>query len=149
MLIQLKDGSIWLLHLDDGPIIKDWKKSHKLLIRPAYTSFWPDFMIVYKYVLTNLNLNAEVGIRLASLPEESFRIESIDRTSKRILLNDLTIWDIDVKSDLAGWQEGNRIVIGMNNEWTAATYPQILINGDLNNQPYVSAIQGVDDDNNN
>jgi hypothetical protein len=139
-LIQLKDSSIWSVHPDYMNICRSWKKSHQLFIQPHYSCFWPDALIVYRYVLYNLDEDTDIPVYLEKIENSVFLIEAVNATTHTILLNNKAIWRIDDQADLSNWKEGQRILVGVNNEWHNAHYPQILINGDLDDHPYVSAI---------
>lgn len=139
-LIQLKDSSIWSILSEDREIINNWKKSHELFIQPVHSSFWPDFFIQYNYALYNLNEDAVVSVFLKQIENNALFIEIIDIASKTIYLNDKTMWKIDEKADISNWKMGQRILIGVHNQWRTFPYPQILINADLYYHPYISAV---------
>lgn len=139
-LIQLQDSSIWSINPDFMNSIQHWKKSHKLLIQPNYSYFWPHYLIVYNYNLYNLDEDADIPVYLKQIENSAFLIETIDAVNRTILLEDKTIWGIDDQADISNWKAGQRILVGVNHEWYNAQYPQILINGDLDDHPYISAI---------
>lgn len=138
-LIQLNDSSIWYILEEDRHVIKDWKKSHELFIKPAYSCFWPEFLMTYNYVLQNLTENAVVAVYLNQIENHALSIETIDIVTHSILLNDKTVWKIDEQSNISDWKIEQRILVGVNNRWYVTEYPQILINGDLIGYPYVCA----------
>ena len=138
-LIQLNDSSIWSINQDYMKGIQNWKKSHHLFIQPNYSYFWPDYLIVYNYTLYNLDQDTDIPVCLEKI-ESAFLIEAIDAATHTILLDDKTIWGIDDQVDISNWKAGQRILVGVNHEWYSAQYPQILINGDLDGHPHVSAI---------
>lgn len=139
-LIQLNDGSIWSLNPDYMEGIQNWKKSHKLFIQPHYSYFWPDYLIVYNYIVYNLDQDAEIPIYLEKIENSAFLIEELDTATHAIFLDDKTIWKIDDQADISNWKRGQRILVGVNHEWYSAQYPHILINGDLDGNPHVPAI---------
>lgn len=137
--MQLKDSSIWSINPSYMGDIQHWKKSHHLFIQPNYSYFWPDYLIVYNYTLYNLDTDTDIPVCLEKI-ESAFLIEAIDAVTHTILLDDKTIWGIDDQTNISNWKAGQRILVGVNHEWYSGQYPQILINGDLDGHPHVSAI---------
>lgn len=146
-LIQLDDGSIWRVLGEDCKKMVKWKKKHLVAIIPTYSWLYPDFMIAYKYVLQNLTLNEVINVYFSTFSkDETFylSIEEIDYNLGTIRLNDKSCWEVNVEnnSHFFSWQNGDRLMIGVNHLWLQEQYPQILINADRNlyKQPFLPAI---------
>lgn len=143
-VVQLHDSSKWEIHSHDQAKVKEWRKSQTVFLKPAYSSFWPSMFITYNYVLYNKSLNEVAGARLILAPPpegvNTFTVADTDPYHKIVQLNDGTNWQMDPDdSGFSEWKKGNRVLVGVNNQWHTDPYPHILINADLSGRPYCKA----------
>ena len=138
-IVQLHDTSKWFVHPSQRHIVLKWFQSDELFIKPCSSCFSS-----YQYVLYNRKSQEAVEVNLKSSPlpmvAHSFRIVNIEPYNRLVQLSDNTIWQIDSQDyHFAYWQIGQRVLVGVNNGWRAAPLPHILINVDLQKEPYSQA----------
>jgi hypothetical protein len=92
----------------------------------------------------NPEINQAVGVNLISPPlpmgAHTFRIIHIEPNKHLVLLSDNTIWKVENAYHFSQWQIGQRVFVGVNNNWRTALFPHILINVDISGEPYSEAI---------
>lgn len=138
-VVQLHDASTWAVHPSQRNTVLHWAQSDNIFIKPYSSCF-----SYYKYVLYNLSLQQAVEVNLIGYPlpmgEATFTIINIEPYSRLVQLSDNTIWQIDLNdSNFPYWQIGQRVLVGVNNNWKKATLPHILINVDMYKEPYSQA----------
>jgi hypothetical protein len=138
-VIQLHDASKWAVHPSHCTKVLYWVQSDDIFIKPKSSCFSS-----YKYVLHNRTTNEAVEVNLNKEPlpmgEYTFRIVNIEPYNRLIHLSDNTIWQIDAyDSNFPYWQIGQRVLVGVNNNWRDAVHPHILINADMYKEPYSQA----------
>lgn len=138
-VVQLNDASKWSVRSNDRNKVMYWVGNDDIWIKPNAKCF-----SFYKYVLYDRNTGETADVNLISPPlpmtEVTYRVVNIDYNSRLVQLSDNTVWQIDAYDrQFPYWEVGHRIVIGVNNEWRTAIYPQILINSDLYREPYSKA----------
>ncbi len=139
-IIQLKDASKWEVKYRGRQKVLGWASDDEIFIKPCASCFSS-----YRYVLYNRTLNQAIEANLKSGPLPmgalTLKVRNIDPYHRLILLNDNTIWRLESDFDLAHWQLGQRVIVGLNNKWRTEPYPQILINVELcDKSPYSRAI---------
>jgi len=135
-LVQLYDSSKWFVHPSQRYVVLQWVQSDELFIKPSASCFSP-----YRYVLYNRTIQQAVEVNLAAAPlfmgARTLTIINIDPYQRLIQLNDNTVWTLDMTgASFAYWNIGQRVLVGVNNNWHHAAYPQILINVDIYGEPY-------------
>lgn len=144
-IMQLTDSSKWFVTNHKRIMVTHWKKSDEIFIKPAHSAIWPQVLISYKYVLYNRTKNevAEVALKSPPLPMgvETRVIQHIEPYQRLVQLSDGTVWQIDPSdTNFQDWRQGHRLMIGVNNGWRTAVYPQILVNVDLGSGRYSQAV---------
>lgn len=134
--VEMLDGSKWNIATGQY-LVTHWVKSDDIFIKPAlwYAST--------KYVLHNYTLDETVEANLYDLPSYAgytYNIINIDYYQGLIILSDNTVWQMNPSDNYSNWQIGDRVIVGVNNYWRTASYPQILINVEIALEPYCSAI---------
>ena len=135
-IVQLYDSSRWYVNPSQRYTVLNWVQSDELFIKPCASWFSS-----YKYVLFNRMTGQAVEVNLASPPvsmgTNTLYVVNIDVYQQLIQLSDNTVWSIKMSdSAFANWQIGQRVLVGVNNNWRYDAYPQILINADASNKPY-------------
>lgn len=138
-IIQLHDASKWAVHPAQMHTVLYWVQSDNIFIKPRSSCYSN-----YKFVLQNYTTQQAVEVNLISPPlpmgAQTFRITNIEPNTRMVLLSDNTVWQVDAAdSYFPYWQIGQRILIGLNNQWRVAPLPNILINVDLYGEPYSQA----------
>ena len=137
-ILQLHDASKWFIRPWDRHIVQNWVANDNVFIMPQ--SSWFSF---YRYVLHNYTTNQSVETNLADpsffMGAATFKISNIDFYNRLIELNDRTVWQMDYDSNFTYWSIGQRVLVGVNNNWTTSTFPNILINIDMAKEPYIQA----------
>lgn len=136
--VLLHDTSKWAINPAQNHIVLRWVQSDILFIKPFSACCTP-----YRYVLHNYTTQETVEANLIyPLPDQALYIINIDRYARLVQLNDNTIWAIDSKVkdwEFNQWQMGQRVLIGVNNNWRSGPLPHVLINVDLYKEPYCQA----------
>lgn len=135
-VIQLHDASKWSVQYNQRYTVLKWVQNDDLFIKPSSSCFSP-----YRYVLYNRNLQQAVEINLIKPPllmgAFTFRIVNIEPYARLVQLSDNTIWQIDPQDfNFPYWQIGQRVLIGVNNNWRSSPLPHIIINVDIYKEPY-------------
>lgn len=138
-VVQLHDGSKWAVHPSQWYTVLYWTQSDSIFIKPRSSCFSS-----YSYVLQNYTTQEAVEVNLINHPlpmgAYTFRIINIEPYSRLVQLSDNTVWQVDASDyNFPYWQIGQRVLIGVNNQWRTAPLPNILINVDLYNEPYSQA----------
>lgn len=137
-VVQLHDASKWSIRSSECQKVLYWVQSDDIFIKPSASCFSS-----YKYVLHNRTTNQAVGANLISPPlpmgAYTFRITNIQPYERLVLLSDNTVWQVGSDSKFSRWQIGQRVLVGVNNQWRTAPLPHILINVDLSGEPYSEA----------
>lgn len=146
-VIQMHDASKWDVHpRQQSQVIgetiglnRGWLTNDDIFIKPRSSCFSS-----YGYVMHNITKGEaiEVNLRTPPLPmgAYTFRILNIEPYLKRVHLSDGTVWQVNQNDrNFPHWQIGQRIIIGVNNNWKTAEMPHILINVDLYKEPYAEA----------
>lgn len=132
--VELEDGSIWSVYLDDRYKTLDWMTGDVVIILPNNSLFSS-----YRYRLVNLNTSASVKVNLTLGPIYnglfSHWIVAINHLYHEICLEDGTIWKISSLDDtiLNKWLPNDTVIIGINSGWFSSVNPNILINVNTNN----------------
>lgn len=138
-VVQLHDASKWSIQRSGRNKVIYWVQSDEIFIKPSIAWFSS-----YQYVLYNRTTNQAVQASLTSPPlpmgAATFRIVNIEPHQGLILLSDNTVWQVGSKSQFLNWQIGQRVLVGVNNKWRTAQFPQILINIDFSGESYSEAI---------
>ncbi len=95
--------------------------------------------------LHNRTTNQAVAVNLINPPlpmgAGTFRIVNIEPYARLVHLSDNTVWQIDSQDfNFPYWKIGQRVLIGVNNNWRTASFPHILINVDMYKEPYSQGI---------
>jgi hypothetical protein len=138
-IVQLHDASKWFIHYNQRYLVLQWVQSDDIFIKPQASCFSS-----YQYVLHNRTLQQTVEANLINPPLPmgafTFRIVNIDPYARLVHLSDNTVWQIDFKDrHFPYWQIGQRVLVGVNNNWRSAPRPHILINADIYKEPYSQA----------
>ena len=138
-VLELHDHSRWAVHPNQQYTVFTWVQSDNIFIKPQYSWFSS-----YKYILQNYTTQQSVEVNLISPPPPMgygvFHIVNLDPYNYRVFLSDNTVWQVDSWDyNFSKWQIGQRLMVGVDNYWTTATYPNILINIDLYGDPYSRA----------
>ncbi len=144
-MIQLHDASTWFIHPQQRHIVLSWKLHDDIFIKRTASCF-----SYYKYVLYNRMTKEAVEANLKSPTPNSpnppmgipvFRIINIDMHNRLIQLNDNSFWFINPNSyDFSRWQIGQRLLVGVNNQWRSNDYPHLFINVDRYGEPHVEVM---------
>lgn len=139
-IVQLHDGSEWLVEWNGQGKVVRWVVSDDIFIKPTASCFSS-----YKYVLHNRTTNQAVEVNFkpsVPLPMNAyvFRIINIEPYQGLVLLSDNTVWKVKKGYPFSRWQIGQRILVGVNNLWREAIFPHILINVDMSGEPYSQAL---------
>lgn len=130
---ELEDGSLWYIdpayrHRIDG----NWFTTDPVVIIP-YSSWFS----TYAYQIVNLNTSVSVPVKLRMGPyyegKDTRWIAALDRNTREVWLNDGSYWvmsSLDY-SVFAQWMINDTIIVGMNTDSFASSYPNILINVNL------------------
>jgi hypothetical protein len=140
-VVQLHDGSTWAVHPSQQHMVLGWAMNDDLFIKPSSSCFSS-----YRYVLYNRNpmIQQAVEVNLISSPLPTgiytFRIVNIEPYARLVQLSDNTVWQIS-SSDyhFPLWQIGQRVLVGVNNNWRTNPLPHIIINVDMYKEPYSQA----------
>lgn len=137
--VQLQDASRWAVHGSQRNIVLYWVQSDDIFIKPKSSCFSS-----HHFVLHNRTLNQAVEVNLVSPPlplgAATLRILNIEPFQRLVHLSDNTVWQIDAQdTNFPYWQRGQRLMVGVDNEWRTAPLPHILINVDMRKEPYSSA----------
>lgn len=136
-IVQLHDNSQWLVEKCKWHQVLSWVQSDEIFIKPNIS--WTS----NKYVLHNRTVNQTVEVSLMTPPSymgaNTFRIINIQPYERLVLLSDNTVWQVGPDFNFSNWKIGQSLIVGVNNQWRTATYPQILINVDLFGEPYSPA----------
>jgi hypothetical protein len=138
-VVQLHDASKWSVAYSQRHIVMHWVQSDDLFIKPRSSCFSS-----YHYVLHNRTTNQAVEVNLIHHPlpmgAYTFRIVNIEPYARLVQLSDNTVWRVDSNDyNFPYWQIGNRVLVGVNNNWRTASLPHILINVDMYQEPYSQA----------
>lgn len=137
-VVQLHDASKWEVQRSGRAKVLYWVQSDDIFIKPSASCF-----SYHQYVLYNLQQNQAVAVNLINPPlpmgERTFRIVNIEPYQRLVLLSDNTVWQVGPGSYFTSWQVGQRVLVGVNNHWRTAQFPQVLINVDQAGQPYSEA----------
>ena len=137
-VVQLHDASKWQVERSGRQKVLYWVQSDDIFIKPCIACFsWN------RYVLHNRTTNQAVEVQLINPPlpmgANTFRIVNIQPYERLVLLSDNTVWQVGPDANFSKWQIGQRVLVGVNNKWRTATYPQILINVDMSYEPFSPA----------
>lgn len=130
-LLELEDGSRWIVSLSDRFKTYNWLTSDTLKITPNHTWFSS-----YYYRVTNLNTNESIEVNLFERPIYNgmftYWIVAIDYFGSQICLNDGSIWDVSSfdYDILKKWIINDTVILGHNDGFFSYTRPNILINCD-------------------
>lgn len=142
-VILLKDSSRWDVASSYRRIVGTWAQEDNIFIKPSVSWFSGK-----NYVLHNMTTNEVAEVSLRERPAVhgayTFFIVNIEPNNRQVLLNDNTVWQIDLHDfNFSQWRVGQRVMIGVNNNWRTSPLPQIFINVDLNQDlrilPYAQA----------
>jgi hypothetical protein len=138
-VVQLHDASRWSVHPSQRHVVLYWVQSDDIFIKPSSSCFSS-----YRYVLHNRTTQQAVEVNLISPPlpmgAYTFRIVNIEPYARWVQLSDNTVWQIDSQDkNFLYWQIGQRVLVGVNNQWRSAALPHILINVDMYKEPYSQA----------
>ena len=137
-MVELEDGSRWLVNFSDRFKTYNWLTSDTLKITPNHTWFSS-----YYFRITNLNTNESIEVNLFERPFYNgiftYWIIAIDYFTQQICLNDGSVWDLssfdyDVYKK---WILNDTIILGHNDGFFSSSRPNILINCDT--ETYVEA----------
>lgn len=130
-VLELEDGSTWGLYFVQASQVLDWSPQDALVISINSDS---DSNAYYPYILFNLTQGSQILSKLLLAPyyesPHSRWISEIDLSLERIILNDgtsvfLSIYDLHV---LKYWEEGDSLIIALNQDWLSWANPYTLIN---------------------
>lgn len=135
-VVQLQDASTWSVHPSQQKQILYWASDDDIFIKPSSSCF-----SMYSYILFNRTTDRAVGVNLINPPlpmgEATFRIINIEPYARLVQLSDNTVWQISANDPyFSSWRIGQRILVGVNNNWRTAAFPHIFVNVDLNREPY-------------
>ncbi len=134
-IVQLHDASKWEIERSGRQKVLYWVQSDDIWIKPCISWFSG-----YNYVLYNRTTNQAVEANLIYPPlpmgANTFRITNIQPYERLILLSDDTVWQIAPDANFAKMRIGQRILVGVNNNWRTEKYPHIFINVDLQGVSY-------------
>lgn len=137
-VVQLHDASKWQIERSGRQKVLYWVQSDDIFIKPCVACFSSN-----RYVLHNRTTNQAVEAQLINPPlpmgAYTFRIVNIQPYERLVLLSDNTVWQVGPDSNFSQWKIGQRLLVGVNNKWRTASYPHILINVDMNYEPYSQA----------
>lgn len=148
-LVEMKDGSTWLIHEDDALKTKTWQPDVEKIMPSQYGG-------AYRYrlnVISNGNIRDSVRAKLRLGPYvgghfRPLQIKSINSSTKEIKLSDgsrwsITSWDNYIYYDMVPgdmkqrhWAENDVMFVGYNSDWMNSWIngyrrPYILINVNL------------------
>lgn len=130
--VELNDGTIWSVNFWDRWKLKDWLTSDIIFILPNSKLFW-DYTLVNQrtgdYVDVNLS-ELEIFPYDATFSGNRLWIVDIDDLNDVIYLSDGSRWEVSVFDDalIHNWQLGQVVIVGINNGYNSALFPNILIN---------------------
>ena len=138
-VVQLHDASKWAVPYNQRNTVLYWTQSDDLFIKPKSSCFSS-----YQYVLYNRTTQQAVEVNLIHQPlpmgHYTFRIVNIEPYARLVQLSDNTVWQIDSQDyNFPYWQIGQRVLVGVNNNWRTAPLPHILINVDMYQEPFSQA----------
>jgi hypothetical protein len=131
--IKLEDGTMWSIRKADAKLASDWRTDDRVIVRPNSSR-----LSIYAYELVNLDTGDILEASLAVGPlvdgAYSLRIADIDLYRNRILIRDgagrtttLSTSSFD-REVIEGWQRGDYVVFGVNNDWSALWNHYAVIN---------------------
>lgn len=142
----LEDGSVWYISPSyRSNINPSWYTTDPAIIVP-YNSWFSS----YGYEIINLNTLASVPVKLEQGPfyDGAYTrwIIAIDPYTHEVWLNDGSYWILSGldESIFYQWMVHDTVIVGINNDSFAATYPNILINVNLHKfHPYKKYVNYV------
>lgn len=134
-VVQLHDASKWSVHSKYRQTVLRWAQSDEIFIKPRAYCF------AYDYVLYNRTTRQFAPVNLMEPPLPmggyTFRVVNIEPNARLIQLSDNTIWRVDLNDPQFDYLKiGDRVLIGVNNNWRTASCPNILIHADRYGKPY-------------
>lgn len=139
-VVQLHDASKWQIEKSGRQKVLYWVQSDDIFIKPCTAWFsWN------KFVLHNRTTNQAVEATLVNPPlpmgAYTFRIVNIEPYQRLVLLSDNTVWQVSPKdATFSKWKIGQRLLVGVNNRWRTEPFPHILINVDIDGEPFSEVI---------
>lgn len=137
--VYLHDASKWEIQGSGRQKVRDWVQAHDIFIKPNAACFSS-----YSYILHNRTTNEVVAANLIWPPMPmgayTFRIVNIEPFKRLILLSDNTVWQVPTHVNFGYWQIGQCVLVGVNNNWRTARFPQILINTSISGEPYTEVV---------
>ena len=129
--LQLNDGSVWYVSAYDRHKVRSWSPNDPIFIKPDVYCCSP-----FYYVLQNRVTGDVVEVNLIEPPQYigpvTYWVIDIDYMNGALILEDIggnhTIWYVSVPEILHNWTYGDRLIIGVNNNWRSTFYPHVLIN---------------------
>jgi hypothetical protein len=139
-IVQLHDASKWQIARSGCQKVLYWVQSDDIFIKPCVACF-----SFNKYVLHNRTINQAVEATLINPPlpmgAYTFRIVNVEPYQRLVLLSDNTVWQVNPKDmNFSQWKVGQRLLVGVNNRWRTEPYPHILINVDMDGEPFSEAV---------
>lgn len=129
--LQLNDGSVWYVSPYDRYKVLSWSPNDPIFIKPDVYCCSP-----FYYVLQNRVTGEVAEVNLIEPPQyigpATYWVIDIDYLNGALILEDLggnhTIWYVSIPAILHNWTYGDRLIVGVNNNWRYTFYPHILIN---------------------
>ena len=128
-VIELEDGSLWVVASGDTHKTLDWLTSDLLVITPNHSWFSS-----YMFCITNQNTGASVKVNLNLGPIYNglftHWIVSINYFTQEICLEDGSVWKLSgFDSGIFNkWLLNDTVIIGVNDGFLSSSKPNILIN---------------------
>jgi hypothetical protein len=135
-VVQMHDASKWEVQYSGRQKVLYWVQNDDIFIKPNISCFSS-----YRYVLQNRVTRETVGVNLIAPPlpmgAATFRILNIEPYARMVHLSDNTVWKVDAADvNFPYWKIGQRILIGVNNNWRTDPNPHVLINVDMYKEPH-------------
>lgn len=139
-VVALEDGALFSVKEGYEPVVKQWR-----LGEPVTLSFEAPYPLTAKKLyLTAIKDHSYIEITLRKPPSKEGSITSqvfyVNLEEDKLYLRDPqdheTLWQVNVQdaASLANWEEGDTILVGLNDSWTKrlrGTTTLFLINYDL------------------
>ena len=146
--IKLIDESIWSIYPSQCRSVQKWLQEDVIFIKPNIAWFSKD---EYPFVLYNYRTQEAIKAAFHSMPAhfQRYRQKIVKKVSNHaegiyfVQLDDedATVWQINPNdANFDYWEEGDSIIVGVNNYWRVNNYPQILINDSIVGAPYCEAL---------
>lgn len=124
--VELDDGSLWHVSVEDREKIENWQIGSGIVIYPFEHSH-------FRYDLQNIADGSMIQVRFYGNAHElsKYEIIAINPQQHEITLQDGSIWRTPFQSKLYTWKVGDKITIGINfsqDSQSALSHPYILIN---------------------